>query len=152
MLELRSRALRRVGARAPAAAGACVLLLSIATGLSAQHTTRQASNPHATARKAAMAATSPAAARSMSLLVPGTTVKIEMALGPAETVSTAPTGGGPARQVAVKPFWIARTETTWEAFDGFTMSGPAASKDDPAPAPDAIARPSKSYIPPDLGW
>jgi len=57
------------------------------------------------------------------------------------------------RQATVKPFWIARTETPWEAFDAFTNSGP------PSPAydqteflPDAIARPSKSYILPDLGW
>jgi len=58
-----------------------------------------------------------------------------------------------AKVVAVKPFWMARTETPWEAYDVFTASGP------PSPAydqtefpPDAVARPSKSYILPDLGW
>lgn len=58
-----------------------------------------------------------------------------------------------AQQVAVKPFWIATTEATWEAFDAFTASGPASKPyDQTAFGPDAVARPSKSYILPDLGW
>src|SRR3954447_9304113 len=79
--------------------------------------------------------------------LPGSVVKISMV----------PIPGGPvkigAQTVTVKPFWMARTETPWEAFDVFTTSGP------PSPpynqtqlAPDAIARPSRSYILPDLGW
>lgn len=57
------------------------------------------------------------------------------------------------RAVTVRPFWIASTETTWEAFDVFTSSGPPSPAYDQTPfAPDAIARPSKSYIPPDRGW
>jgi formylglycine-generating enzyme required for sulfatase activity len=57
------------------------------------------------------------------------------------------------REVEVKPFFMARTETTWDAFDVFLASGPASEPYDQTPyAPDAIARPSKSYILPDLGW
>jgi formylglycine-generating enzyme required for sulfatase activity len=55
--------------------------------------------------------------------------------------------------VTVKPFWMARTETPWEAYDAFTASGPPSPAYDQTDYPaDAIARPSKSYILPDLGW
>ena len=59
--------------------------------------------------------------------------------------------GGKA--VEVKPFWMATTETPWEAFDAFTTSGPPSKPYDQSVfAADAIARPSRSYILPDLGW
>lgn len=58
-----------------------------------------------------------------------------------------------AHTVTLKPFWMARTETPWEAFDVFTASGPASPPyDQTVYGPDAVARPSKSYILPDLGW
>jgi formylglycine-generating enzyme required for sulfatase activity len=79
--------------------------------------------------------------------LPGSVVKIQMVPIPGGTLTIG------TRTVSVKPFWMAQTETPWEAFDVFTASGP------PSPpygqteiAPDAIARPSKSYILPDLGW
>lgn len=57
------------------------------------------------------------------------------------------------QDVEVKPFFIASTETTWEAFDAFLASGPPSQPYDTTEfAPDAIARPSKGYILPDLGW
>lgn len=57
------------------------------------------------------------------------------------------------KQIAVNPFWMATTETPWEAFDEFLHSGPPSPPYDQTKyAPDAIARPSKSYILPDLGW
>lgn len=53
----------------------------------------------------------------------------------------------------VKPFYLARTETPWEAFDVFVASGPPSRPYDQTKFDvDAIARPSKSYILPDLGW
>jgi len=74
-------------------------------------------------------------------------VKIDMAPVPAGEVEV----GG--KKVAVKPFWIATTETTWEAFDAFLLSGPPTPAYDTTEfAPDAIARPSKVYLLPDLGW
>ncbi len=80
-------------------------------------------------------------------VLPKSAVKIKMVPIPGGTVTIN------GKAVTVKPFYMASTETTWEAFDTFTASGP------PSPAydqteftADAIARPSKSYILPDLGW
>lgn len=79
--------------------------------------------------------------------LPNSVVKIQMIPVPGGTVEI----GG--KKVEVKPFWIAQTETPWEAFDAFTSSGkPSKAYDQTEFAPDAIARPSRSYILPDLGW
>jgi len=79
--------------------------------------------------------------------LPKSVVKIQMVPVPGGTVKIG------TQTVTVKPFWIAKTETPWEAYDIFMASGP------PSPSygqtelpPDAIALPSKSYILPDLGW
>lgn len=74
-------------------------------------------------------------------------VKVDMLPIPGGTVKIG------AQTVTVKPFWMARTETPWEAFDAFTASGPPSPAYDQTDFPvDAVARPSKSYILPDLGW
>ncbi len=79
--------------------------------------------------------------------LPGSVVKIQMVPIPGGTVKV----GG--RSLEVKTFWMATTETPWEAFDTFTSSGPPSKPYDQRTfAPDAIARPSRSYILPDLGW
>jgi formylglycine-generating enzyme required for sulfatase activity len=79
--------------------------------------------------------------------LPKSVVKIQMIPVPAGTVKIG------TQAVEVKPFWIAKTETPWEAFDVFTASGPPSPPYDQTDYPvDAIARPSKSYILPDLGW
>jgi formylglycine-generating enzyme required for sulfatase activity len=79
--------------------------------------------------------------------LPGSLVKIRMLPIPGGTLKIG------AQTVEVKPFWMARTETPWEAFDVFTASGPPSPAYDQTEFPaDAIARPSKSYILPDLGW
>jgi len=79
--------------------------------------------------------------------LPGSVVKIEMVPIPGGTVTI----GG--KTITVPPFWMAQTETPWEAFDAFTSSGPPSKPYDQTKfAPDAIARPSHSYILPDLGW
>ena len=80
-------------------------------------------------------------------LLPDSTVKLEMIPIPAGSIAM----GG--KKIEVKPFFIANMETSWQAFDVFTASGPPTPAYDQTPfAPDAIARPSKSYIPPDKGW
>jgi len=57
------------------------------------------------------------------------------------------------KSVTVAPFYIAKTETPWEAFDAFQASGePSPPYDRTVFGPDAIARPSRSYLLPDLGW
>lgn len=87
------------------------------------------------------------ALKSYVLTLPNSVVKMDMVAIPAGKLTT----GG--KTVAIKPFWIASTETPWEAFDAFLASGPPSVPYDQTPfAPDAIARPSKSYILPDLGW
>src|SRR5579871_1097740 len=79
--------------------------------------------------------------------LPGSVVKIDMVPIPAGSLSRA---GG---KLPIKPFWIASTPTPWEAFDVFTASGPASPPYDQTKfAPDAVARPSRSYILPDLHW
>lgn len=79
--------------------------------------------------------------------LPGSLVKIDMVPIPGGTVTI----GG--KKVAVKPFYMAKTETPWEAYDVFLASGPPSPAYDQTEfAADAIARPSKSYILPDLGW
>src|SRR5207247_5440803 len=78
---------------------------------------------------------------------PDSVVKLNMVPIPEGSVMLA------GKKAPVKPFWIADTETTWEAFDVFIASGaPSKAYDQTEFGPDAIARPSKSYILPDLGW
>jgi formylglycine-generating enzyme required for sulfatase activity len=79
--------------------------------------------------------------------LPGSVVKIKMVPIPGGTIKIG------TKTVTVKPFWMASTETPWEAYDVFTASGPPSPAYDQTDFPaDAIARPSKSYILPDLGW
>lgn len=79
--------------------------------------------------------------------IPDSVVKIEMVPVPGGTVTVR------GKTVEVKPFYIATTETAWEAFDAFTSSGPPSKPYNQTNfAPDAIARPSRSYILPDKGW
>ena len=50
---------------------------------------------------------------------------------------------------SIKPFYIAKTELTWEAFDPFVFR----LDEDLAPLnADAVTRPSKPYLPPDRGF
>ena len=58
----------------------------------------------------------------------------------------------------IKPFWIAKTETTWDAFDVYVYrldeQQPAQSSDAKTESPksDAVTRPTKPYLPPDRGF
>lgn len=67
--------------------------------------------------------------------IPGTLASFEMVLVP---------GGS-----GVKPFFLGRTEVTWDVYDVFMLG-----LDEKAPAVgvDAIAKPSKPYGAPDYGW
>jgi formylglycine-generating enzyme required for sulfatase activity len=79
--------------------------------------------------------------------LPKSLVKIKMQPIPGGSITI----GG--KKVAVKPFWMAQTETSWEAFDAFYFGGEhAVPYDQTQFGPDVIVRPSKSYILPDLGW
>ena len=95
--------------------------------------------------------------------ISGTTVSFEMLPIPAGTVELKDPETGETRQVEVGPFWMARTETTWDMYDVFvyeldTPQDETDSADDdengeaePSPV-DAVSRPSKPYIPPDRGF
>jgi formylglycine-generating enzyme required for sulfatase activity len=79
--------------------------------------------------------------------LPKSTVKVDMLPIPGGKIKIG------TQEVEVKPFWMARTETPWEAYDIFLASGPASPAYDQTDFPvDVVARPSKSYILPDLGW
>ena len=87
------------------------------------------------------------ALKPYDLTMPNSVVKVHMVAIPGGSLTVA------GKKTEVKPFWIADTEMTWEAYDTFLASGePSKAYDQTEFAADAIARPSKSYILPDLGW
>ncbi|MBL9031082.1 MAG: SUMF1/EgtB/PvdO family nonheme iron enzyme [Phycisphaerae bacterium] len=60
-----------------------------------------------------------------------------------------PIPGDPAKGIG--PFWMSKTEVTWEAFDTFIYR--LDEEDGKLPAlTDAVTRPSKPYLPPDRGF
>ena len=79
--------------------------------------------------------------------LPNTVAKIDMVPIPGGEIEFQ------GKKTTIKAFFMAKTEVTWEAFDAFLKSGPPSkSYDQTVFGPDAVARPSKSYILPDLGW
>ena len=74
--------------------------------------------------------------------LPGTLVEFEMVLVPGGSVTLA------GKTIEVKPFYIARTETTWDMYDVFTIRRDAEGH----PLADGITRPSRPYGAPDYGW
>ena len=82
-----------------------------------------------------------------TVTLPKSTVKIKMVPVPGGTIKVGD------KTVVLKPYWVSETEIPWEAFDVFLASGPPSPPYDQTEfKPDAVARPSKSYILPDLGW
>ncbi|MCC6661063.1 MAG: SUMF1/EgtB/PvdO family nonheme iron enzyme [Phycisphaerales bacterium] len=59
-----------------------------------------------------------------------------------------PVPGDP--DAGVKPFWIGRTELTWEAFDVYVYR--LDEGDAGRGGADAVTRPTKPYLPPDRGF
>jgi formylglycine-generating enzyme required for sulfatase activity len=72
--------------------------------------------------------------------IPGTVVTFEMVPVPGGTVTVEGT------TVRVEPFYIQRTETTWDMYDLFQLNTDAPS------GADAVARPSQPYGAPDYNW
>jgi len=83
--------------------------------------------------------------------IPGTLVKFDMVGVPAgEIAVTDPASKGAKRRVKVGPFWIGKTEVTWDEYDVFALR-----LDEPQAAPegkDAVSRPSKPYGSVDRGF
>jgi len=71
--------------------------------------------------------------------IPGTLVSFEMVPVPEGTVDG----------IAVKPFYIGRTEVTWDMYDAFALGLDVVKEKAGA---DAVARPSQPYGAPDYGW
>ncbi len=85
--------------------------------------------------------------KDYTLTLPNSAVKLKMLPVPAGSIKIK------NKTVAIKPLWMAETEIPWEVYDVFLASGePSPAYDQTDFPPDAIARPSKSYILPDLGW
>jgi formylglycine-generating enzyme required for sulfatase activity len=91
--------------------------------------------------------------------IPGTLVKYEMVSVPGGTMTVAGPGQpGARRQVTVKPFWIGKTEVTWDEYDVYAFrldlpeSQRAASRSTGGSGADAASRPSKPYGAPDRGF
>lgn len=83
--------------------------------------------------------------------IPGTLVALDMVGVPGgEIVMPDPATKGATIAVKIKPFWIARTEATWDQYDVFILK-----LDQPQGAPegaDAVSRPSKPYGTADRGY
>lgn len=64
---------------------------------------------------------------------------------------------GPQRRIRLGPFWMGKTEVSWEEFDAFyrETSGQGRSEDQQLPATgivDAVTGPTPPYGNPDQGW
>ncbi len=73
--------------------------------------------------------------------IPGTVVSFEMILVPGGTLTL---DGQPA---TIAPFYLGRTEATWDMYDAFVLDAPREGG-----SADATARPSQPYGAPDYGW
>lgn len=85
----------------------------------------------------------PGASQAYRENVAGTVVTFEMVPVPGGIVTVA------GQAVQVKPFFIGRTEVTWDLYDVFSLGLdlPKGGAD-----VDAVARPSQPYGAPDYGW
>ena len=97
------------------------------------------------APQTASTAAAAAAMEAYTEAIPGTLVTFDMVPVPAGQV-TIQTDDGP-RTVDVGPFWIEKTETTWDAFDVYAFLDTAEVVEG-----ELIIRPSKPYGAPDRGF
>ena len=84
--------------------------------------------------------------------IPGTLVTFDMVPVPAgEITMPDPAKKGATKKVTVGPFWIGKTEVTWDAYDIFVFRLDEPKTDKPA-GKDAVTRPSKPYGSADRGY
>ncbi|MEX2531904.1 MAG: formylglycine-generating enzyme family protein [Gemmatimonadota bacterium] len=79
--------------------------------------------------------------------IPGTLVHFEMVAVPGGEVTVEGPEG--SRTEEVEPFYIGRTEVSWDMFDVFMFT---LDEQGLTPDADALARPSEPYDVPDYGW
>jgi formylglycine-generating enzyme required for sulfatase activity len=89
----------------------------------------------------------PAAPKPYLDTIPGTLTTFEMVPVPGGTVQV--DGPEGPRTITIAPFYMGRTEVTWDMFDIYALR-----LDDKTPnaAADVIARPSRPYAVPDYEW
>jgi formylglycine-generating enzyme required for sulfatase activity len=96
-------------------------------------------------------------------ILPGTTVKFEMVpirggtftMGSPATERGRQPDEGPQHKVRIRPFWMQKTEMTWEAFDRFSFNKNLASNSgaaQPRNGVDAVTRPTPPYSDPTFGY
>jgi formylglycine-generating enzyme required for sulfatase activity len=97
----------------------------------------------------------PGKLQSFEEKLPDSLVKFSMIAVPGGSFSFAdPSKGGASSTVTVKPFYIGKTEVTWDLFDPYAFRPEDASKPvsrDPG-GPNGLSRPSKPYGAPDRGF
>jgi len=95
--------------------------------------------------------------------LPGTRVKFEMVpipggtfrMGSPVTERGRQADEGPRHKVKIRPFWMQKTEMTWEAFDQFAFNKNLMGTPGTSPAAngaDAVARPTPPYSDPTFGF
>lgn len=86
--------------------------------------------------------------KPISTEIPGTAIKFEMLPVPAGKVTVKDTDGK-TREIQIKPFYLGKTEVTWDVYDTFAISKRSRNSKQ---QPGAIARPSRPYGAPDRGF
>jgi formylglycine-generating enzyme required for sulfatase activity len=74
--------------------------------------------------------------------IPGTLITFEMVPVPGGSVTLATADG--SRTVQVAPFWMARSETTWDLYDVFVYNFDRSAPR--MPGEEAVARPTRPYV------
>jgi len=129
----------------PSVAGA-VVLLAMAGGVLAKPVAQPAAAPAQPVKAAEKLATAPAAGlatahKAFMQEIPAAAFKLEMLPIPGSADGT------------IKPFFMSKTEITWDAFDSYAYRlDEEAVKAAGNAAVDAVTRPSKPYLPPDRGF
>ena len=104
--------------------------------------------------------------QSYTETIPGTSVTFEMVAIPGGTFTMGSPAGekgrapdeGPAHEVRIAPFWMAKTETTWNEYDAFAFAqaiaagGRSAAPSGPPAGADAITRPTPPYADESFGF
>ncbi|TAJ18972.1 MAG: hypothetical protein EPO68_07035 [Planctomycetota bacterium] len=99
--------------------------------------------PPAAPQSSAATSATPIAAPAVASIwqdVPGTAYRFELVPIPGDVAA------------GIAPFWLGRTEVTWDAFDAWAYRLDEPADAPPASGPDAITRPTKPYLPPDRGF
>lgn len=90
---------------------------------------------------------------SFTECIPGTLVKFDMIAVPGGEIELPdPAKKGSTKRIKIAPFWIGKTEVTWDEYDVFVfrLDEPEAMR--AADGKDAISRPSKPYGMADRGF